>query len=79
MSNALAILRSGGRAVTAEDKRETVERLLKAWLAVPEQRFAQFLVNAATARSKCPLFYAEDGAVCDAAEVYARDCGRMAK
>ncbi len=71
MSNASAILRGMGRAVTAADKRATLERIYAIWLKFPDQRLGQLLVNAATARSKAPLFYAEDDTLCDALEAMA--------
>lgn len=72
MSNAIAILRTKGRAVTPEDKRIIVERLLAAWSASPDERLGQFIVNATAARSKCPLFYEEDDGLCVAAEKYVK-------
>lgn len=35
-----------GRAVTVAQKHEIIERLLLAWIAQPEQRLGQLIVNA---------------------------------
>ena len=72
MSTPEEILRSGGRAVTAKDKRAVIERLYAAWCAFPDQRLGQLIVNACSARSTSPLFYTEDEGLCVAAERYAK-------
>lgn len=55
-----------GRAVTAEEKRAIVERILRAWQANPHLRLGQLIANAMAvrgvdARSR-DLFYVEDEA-----------------
>lgn len=60
-----------GRAETPEQKRAVIERILAAWLRAPELRFGQLLVNAnnaSTSASAVAMFYAEDEALCEAAE-----------
>jgi hypothetical protein len=49
---------------TPEQKRAAVERLLAAWLRLPDERLGQLLLNA------CPsgFFYAEDEALLNALE-----------
>lgn len=52
-----------GRAQTPEQKREVVERLLASWLAIPELRLGQLIVNAMQAAAPfygADLFYVED-------------------
>lgn len=54
-----------GRADTDEKKRAVVDAVLAAWLAVPDLRLGQLLVNAMPAPNEhMRLFYAED---CDIA------------
>lgn len=51
-----------GRAITEKQKRATIELILASWLARPELRLGQLLVN--TVDVVCPeLFYAEDDAL----------------
>lgn len=38
-------LRERGRALTPEEKRAIVERLLIAWLSRPEERLGQFIID----------------------------------
>lgn len=60
-----------GRAVTPEAKRAIVERLLAAWLRMPELRFGQMLTAAAD-RAERDTFYIEDEALCEAVEALAK-------
>jgi hypothetical protein len=60
----------------AEDKRATLERIYDAWLATPNQRLGQLLMNATAERSHCPLFYAQDSTLVDAVEAYAQMVSR---
>jgi len=55
-----------GRAVTPEQKRKAMERVLAAWLLVPELRLGQFIENATG-----NPFYVEDDALAEACEAYA--------
>jgi hypothetical protein len=48
-----------GRAVTEAEKRRLIKRLLLAWLARPDERLGQMIMNA-THGSLAPLFYVED-------------------
>ena len=59
-----------GRAITPEQKRAIVERLLAAWLRAPELRFGQMLTAAAD-RAERDTFYIEDEALCEAVEALA--------
>lgn len=66
-----------GRALTAEQKRTVIERLLAAWERMPEQRLAQFILNAAqVALPNVPLFYVEDEQLAAAVEGLVEECGR---
>lgn len=51
-----------GRAVTDEQKRAVMERLLAAWIMVPHMRLGQF-VCAFAARANADPFYIEDDAL----------------
>lgn len=53
------------RAVTPEQKRAVIERILAGWLRAPSLRLGQFLM---TATSGAPLYYTEDEALAQAAE-----------
>jgi hypothetical protein len=48
-----------GRAVTDEQKRAVVERLLAAWMRMPHLRLGQF-VCACSARTNADPFFIED-------------------
>ena len=67
------------RAVLPYQKRDLIERVLSVWIAMPDMRLGQLIVNAATERCKSPLFWAEDAALCNALEQYAEKHGRDAK
>jgi hypothetical protein len=56
-----------GRALTPEQKRAVMERILRAWEQVPELRLGQFLVGAAD-RAERDVFYVEDEALADMCE-----------
>ena len=47
-----------GRAITPEQKREIVDRVLAAWLKTQHQRLGQFLHNAIHGQGD--IFYVED-------------------
>lgn len=49
-------------------QRETVERILRAWLKMPELRFGQFLINA----TRKPIYYVRDGELADDCEEYVK-------
>jgi hypothetical protein len=59
-----------GRAVTPEQQRAVVDRLLAAWLRMPDLRFGQ-LVSAAADRAEHDAFYIRDEALCEAVEALA--------
>ena len=59
-----------GRAVTPEAKRAIVDRILAAWLRMPDLRFGQ-LVTAAADRAEHDPFYIRDEALCEAVEALA--------
>lgn len=54
-----------GRAVTREQKQAVMDRLLDAWLRVPELRLGQLI---ATSRASTEIFYTEDTALLEAIE-----------
>lgn len=54
-----------GRAVTDEQKRVVMERLLAAWMKMPELRLGQLLVAGVTGRD---VFYVEDETLVRCAE-----------
>lgn len=57
------------RAVTKEQKRAVVERILRAWEQMPEQRLGQLIVNSVGGGDP---FYAEDNVLVQFVEYYAR-------
>jgi hypothetical protein len=57
-----------GRAPSADEKRAVIERLLAAWLAVPELRLGQLLANAVGHR----VFYIEDEGLACEVEAFVR-------
>ena len=57
---------------TPEQQRAVVDRLLAAWLRMPDLRFGQ-LVTAAADRVKHDTFYIRDEALADAVEAIAND------
>jgi len=57
-----------GRAQTVRQKREVIEKLMKAWVRLPDLRLGQLLTNALGDRD---LFYIEDDALALAASTYA--------
>lgn len=60
-----------GRAITPEQKRAVVERLLAAWLVVPEQRLGQLICNGQSASHVVDVFYVEDEQLIRACEQHA--------
>ena len=61
-----------GRAVTPDEKRVIVERILRAWQAQPHLRLGQLLTNAVQARGgEGTLFYVEDDVLATIAELFA--------
>jgi hypothetical protein len=54
------------RARTPEQKRAMLDRVFNAWLARPEERLLQLLLNAVSLHSICPPFYAEDAELLEA-------------
>mgnify|MGYP006319314983 CR=1 FL=1 len=59
-----------GRAETPEQKRAVIERILAAWLRMPDLRFGQ-LVSAAADRAEHDAFFIRDEALCEAVEALA--------
>lgn len=56
-----------GRAVTPEQKREVIERILEAWIRLhPHERLGQMLHNACS--SDGDFFYIEDDRIAELAE-----------
>jgi hypothetical protein len=64
-----------GRALTDEHKRAVLDRILAAWVRVPDQRLTQLIVNA-TGRSD--PYHVEDEAVADAVESFANTHAKKA-
>jgi hypothetical protein len=63
-----------GRAIHALQKQNFMDRLLKAWLEVPELRFGQFMEAARCNFVLRPgLFMFEDESLVEAAEALARE------
>ncbi len=63
-----------GRAITPEQKRAVVERVLVSWERRPDLRLGQLLVtahNASVSTGAVAMFYAEDEALALAAEAFA--------
>lgn len=61
------------RAVTPEQKKDATDRILNAWLDVPNLRLGQFIENARSFyRNSAPMFYVEDMDLVDILETYAR-------
>lgn len=56
------------RALTPEQKREVVERLLRAWLERPSERLGQLIVNALPTCCSNDPFYVEDFELIEALE-----------
>jgi hypothetical protein len=56
-----------GRALTPEQKRAVIERILHAWEQAPALRLGQLVVNAAD-RAGRDVFYVEDEALADMCE-----------
>jgi hypothetical protein len=54
------------RARTPDQKRALLDRVYNAWLAAPEERLLQLLLNAVAGHSICPAFYAEDATLLEA-------------
>jgi hypothetical protein len=49
-----------GRAITVEDKKFVVQRLLQAWEQTPGLRFGQLLMNACKEYGVKDIYYIED-------------------
>lgn len=62
-----------GRALTSDQKRAVLNRVLVAWLAFPEMRLGQLLANACGATD---VFFFEDDDLVAAVDSYARERGR---
>lgn len=64
-----------GRALTPAAKREIVERLLVAWLKVPDQRLGQLIANSFGRRYgfSPDIFVTEDETLADAVERFAKE------
>lgn len=61
------------RAATPEKKKEVVDRILNAWLDVPNMRLGQFIEDARSYyRNSAPMFYIEDLDIVDILETFAR-------
>jgi hypothetical protein len=56
------------RAISAKQKRDVMERILKVWEENPEMRLGQLLIN-----SGASLFYAEDFSLAETVEDFNRD------
>jgi hypothetical protein len=68
-----------GRALTEERKRAVAERILAAWMRVPELRLGQFISNARAWNGSFPsggLFYTEDEELAILCEAFAADVTR---
>lgn len=69
---------SKGNAVTEQERREVVERLLAAWASFPRLSLGQFLVQATEHvwdHPTVPIMYQDDHELAAQAEKYARDLG----
>ena len=63
-----------GRAITPEQKRAIIERILAAWEKKPALRLGQLLMHAVRAEDPLmPLIAAEDEWLADAVEKFAED------
>lgn len=56
------------RAISAKQKRDVMERILKVWEENPEMRLGQLLIN-----SGASIFYAEDFSLAETVEDFNRD------
>lgn len=68
------------RAVTDDQKRQMIDRILTAWMKRPDQRFGQFLQNAmgyADLDVSTDFFYIEDGELTRITENYLRHDRRL--
>lgn len=63
-------LRSLGRAISPEEKRVVIERILKIWEQCPYSRLGQLIVNATRFDY---LFYVEDYILCESLENFQKD------
>lgn len=61
---------SANMSRTPEQQRAIVDRILAAWLRMPDLRFGQ-LVSAAADRAEHDAFYIRDEALCEAVEALA--------
>ena len=61
------------RALTPDQKREVVERLLRAWLKAPTERLGQLIVNALPHKLQGDPFYVEDFDLVEAIELKVKD------
>lgn len=69
---------SKGNALTEQERREVVERLLAAWAKFPKLSLGQFLIQATEHvwdRPVVPVMYQPDHELAEQAEKYARDLG----
>jgi hypothetical protein len=66
------------RALTADQKRAVLERLLAAWLRAPELRLGQLIDNAVRAKTGClpDLFDVEDEQLAELVEAFVAGAGR---
>lgn len=64
------MLTTPGRAVTDEQKRAVMERLLAAWMRMPMLRLGQ-LLEAATDQEETAVFFVEDDALARCVEIMA--------
>lgn len=67
-----------GNALTEQERKEVVERLLSAWGKFPRLSLGQFLVQATEHvwdRPMVPIFHQQDHELVEQAERYARDLG----
>ncbi len=65
-----------GRAITPDQKAETIERILHVWFRFPEMRLGQLLVNANFYLNRSSdLFSIEDEALAEKCEQFDKDFG----
>ncbi len=71
-------LRARGRAISPEEKREVVQRLLRVWEKFPDLRLGQLLSNSAKGATfdRVGVFYVEDRILCDSVEEFAKNQGK---
>jgi hypothetical protein len=71
-------LRSIGRAISPNEKRAVMNRLLKVWEKVPELRLGQLIENvmSSDSRKMDDIFNIEDRILADAAEEFLKKRGK---